>query len=39
MKTPTSPAQRLQAVEDEFVDLWNNMAAPWGISPTMACIH
>jgi len=29
----------LEAVEDEFVDLWNNMANLWGISPTMARIH
>jgi DNA-binding transcriptional regulator GbsR (MarR family) len=32
-------AKRLEAVEDEFVDLWNNMAALWGITPTMARIH
>jgi DNA-binding transcriptional regulator GbsR (MarR family) len=40
MKTPPPdlPA-RLQAVEDRFVDLWNNMASLWGISPTMARIH
>jgi DNA-binding transcriptional regulator GbsR (MarR family) len=31
--------ERLQAVEDEFVELWNNMATLWGISPTMARIH
>src|ERR1700680_4556335 len=31
--------ERLEAVEDEFVDLWNNMANLWGISPTMARIH
>jgi DNA-binding transcriptional regulator GbsR (MarR family) len=31
--------QRLEAVEDRFVDLWNNMASLWGISPTMARIH
>lgn len=31
--------QRLEAVEDQFVDLWNNMADLWGISPTMARIH
>lgn len=30
---------RLQQVEDQFVELWNNMAALWGISPTMARIH
>jgi DNA-binding transcriptional regulator GbsR (MarR family) len=32
-------AQRLQRVEDEFVELWNNMGSLWGISPTMARIH
>src|SRR4051794_23428189 len=31
--------QRLQKVEDDFVELWNNMASLWGISPTMARIH
>jgi DNA-binding transcriptional regulator GbsR (MarR family) len=30
---------RLEAIEDQFVDLWNNMANLWGISPTMARIH
>jgi len=30
---------RLGAVEDEFVELWNNMGSLWGISPTMARIH
>ncbi|MCI0380605.1 MAG: MarR family transcriptional regulator [Gemmataceae bacterium] len=30
---------RLEAVEDQFVELWNNMADLWGISPTMARIH
>src|SRR5437899_9055164 len=30
---------RLEAVEDEFVELWNNMGSLWGISPTMARIH
>jgi DNA-binding transcriptional regulator GbsR (MarR family) len=30
---------RLEAVEDEFVELWNNLAGLWGISPTMARIH
>jgi DNA-binding transcriptional regulator GbsR (MarR family) len=40
MKTQqVSLAQRLEAVEDQFVDLWNNMASLWGISPTMARIH
>lgn len=37
--TPPKLAQRLEQVEDEFVDLWNNMAGLWGISPTMARIH
>ena len=32
-------AQKLEKVEDQFVDLWNNMADLWGISPTMARIH
>jgi DNA-binding transcriptional regulator GbsR (MarR family) len=40
MKTKAAPlAQRLEHVEDQFVELWNNMAALWGISPTMARIH
>lgn len=39
MKTRPKLAQRLEQVEDEFVDLWNNMAGLWGISPTMARIH
>ncbi len=40
MKTQVSGlSQRLEAVEDQFVDLWNNMADLWGISPTMARIH
>lgn len=32
-------ADRLNQVEDQFVELWNNMAGLWGISPTMARIH
>jgi DNA-binding transcriptional regulator GbsR (MarR family) len=32
-------SQQLQVVEDQFVDLWNNMATLWGISPTMARLH
>src|SRR5215218_9892983 len=36
---PADPAQRLEHVEDQFVELWNNMAALWGISPTTARIH
>jgi DNA-binding transcriptional regulator GbsR (MarR family) len=32
-------SQRLQEVEDRFVDLWDTMSSLWGISPTMARIH
>src|SRR5881397_802650 len=32
-------ASRLEHVDDQFVELWNNMANLWGISPTMARIH
>jgi DNA-binding transcriptional regulator GbsR (MarR family) len=40
MKAPAvNLAQRLEHVEDQFVELWNNMGALWGISPTMARIH
>jgi DNA-binding transcriptional regulator GbsR (MarR family) len=35
----TANAAQLEKVEDEFVELWNNMASLWGISPTMARIH
>lgn len=35
----TALADRLESVEDQFVELWNNMAGLWGISPTMARIH
>src|ERR1700687_275539 len=31
--------QRLEDVEDRFVDLWDTMSALWGINPTMARIH
>ena len=31
--------QRLEEVEDRFVDLWDTMSSLWGISPTMAHIH
>ena len=31
--------QRLEEVEQEFVDLWDTMSSLWGISPTMARIH
>lgn len=40
MKTPPANLEeRLEHVEEQFVELWNNMAALWGISPTMARIH
>src|SRR6266567_9600375 len=40
MKTKAADlAKRLEKVEDQFVELWNNMASLWGISPTMARIH
>lgn len=39
MKAPPEPSRSLETVEDQFVDLWNNMASLWGISPTMARIH
>jgi hypothetical protein len=32
-------SRRLDDVEQEFVGLWRNMSALWGISPTMAEIH
>jgi DNA-binding transcriptional regulator GbsR (MarR family) len=35
----TAADERLQQVEDRFVDLWDTMSALWGISPTMARIH
>src|SRR5436309_13831562 len=37
--TKAALGQRLQEVEDQFVDLWRNMGSLWGISPTMAQIH
>lgn len=40
MKATRSPvAQRLEAVDDQFVDLWGSMSSLWGISPTMGRIH
>ncbi len=39
MKSDDVPSTKIQAIEDEFIDLWNNMASLWGISPTMAQIH
>lgn len=35
----TELTRRLEAVEDEFVELWGAMSSLWGISPTMARIH
>ena len=35
----TDLVQRVQEVEDRFVDLWDTMSSLWGISPTMARIH
>src|SRR5438874_10445613 len=37
--TKAALGQRLQEVEDQFVDLWRTMSSLWGISPTMAEIH
>src|SRR6202045_1245619 len=37
--TKAALGQRLQEVEDQFVDLWRSMSSLWGISPTMAEIH
>ncbi len=37
--TRAALSQRLDEVEDRFVDLWDDMSALWGISPTMARIH
>src|SRR5207249_7577370 len=31
--------RRLEEVEEDFVGLWRQMSALWGISPTMAEIH
>lgn len=40
MKTPARELpSKLHQVEDRFVELWNNMATLWGVSPTMARIH
>src|SRR5262245_4825967 len=36
---PQALAERLEQVDDRFVELCNNMATLWGISPTMARIH
>ncbi len=37
--TKTDLRDRLEEVEDRFVDLWDTMSSLWGISPTMARIH
>lgn len=37
--TKADLSQRLQEVENRFVDLWDTMSSLWGISPTMARIH
>jgi DNA-binding transcriptional regulator GbsR (MarR family) len=37
--TRATLSQRLEEVEDQFVDLWRTMSSLWGISPTMAQIH
>src|SRR5205823_4874676 len=37
--TKAALGQRLQEVEDQFVDLWRTMSSLWGFSPTMAQIH
>jgi len=39
MKIASGLQRRLETVEDQFVELWNNMGSLWGISPTMARIH
>ena len=39
MKTRRHRRHVSKQVEDQFVELWNNMASLWGISPTMARIH
>jgi DNA-binding transcriptional regulator GbsR (MarR family) len=36
---PSKLHKALDQVEQEFVDLWGNMASLWGISPSMAQIH
>jgi HTH-type transcriptional regulator, glycine betaine synthesis regulator len=37
--TKASLPQRLEEVDDRFVDLWDTMSSLWGINPTMARIH
>src|SRR5580704_17928086 len=31
--------ERIEEIEDRFVDLWRRMRSLWGISPTMAEVH
>jgi DNA-binding transcriptional regulator GbsR (MarR family) len=35
----STPADVVQAVQREFVDLWGSMSSLWGVSPAMARIH
>ena len=37
--SPEGQRLALDRVEQDFVSLWRNMSALWGISPTMAQIH
>src|SRR5438105_11679707 len=40
MKIPKSELpQRLEEVEDRFVDLWDTMSSLWALTPTMARIN
>lgn len=39
MESRAAVADRLDQIEDQFVELWNSMATLWGISPTMARVH
>ena len=39
MQARVELADRLEKIEDQFLELWNSMATLWGISPTMARIH
>jgi DNA-binding transcriptional regulator GbsR (MarR family) len=37
--TKSELKERIEEIEDHFVDLWDTMSSLWGISPTMARIH
>jgi DNA-binding transcriptional regulator GbsR (MarR family) len=37
--TKSRPADALDAVEREFIELWGSMSSLWGVSPAMARIH